>query len=132
MPSLDTNVLVRYLVKDDARQHAAAAKVIESDTQDADFTVPITVALELEWVLRSRYGVDKEGIIDTYTRLLETAGLMFQDEPSVERALSLFTEHSADFADCLHIALAMSNNSLPFVTFDKKASKIPQARLPSH
>lgn len=130
MTSLDTNVLVRYLVKDDVRQHAIAVKVIESESHGADFFIPITVALELEWVLRSRYGIDKEGIIDTYTRLLETDGLAFQDEASVERALSLFSEHSTDFADCLHIALSISNNALPFVTFDKKASKITQATLP--
>ena len=128
MPSLDTNVLVRYLVKDDVRQHAAAAQVIESETHGTVFSIPITVALELEWVLRARYGVDKEGIVDAYTRLLETAGLEFQDEASVERALSLFTEHSADFADCLHIALSISNDKLPFVTFDKKASRIPHAQ----
>lgn len=65
MPSLGTNVLVRYLDKDDARQHAAAAKVIEPDTQGADFTSPTTVALEFEWVIRSHYGVDNEGILDS-------------------------------------------------------------------
>ncbi len=131
MTSLHTNVLVRYLVKDDARQHAVAVKVIESESHSADFFIPITVALELEWVLRSRYGVDKLGIIDTYTRLLETGGIQFQDESSIERALSLFSEYSADFADCLHIAISMSNDVTPFVTFDKKAAKIPHSTLPS-
>lgn len=61
---------VRYLVKDDPRQHAVVSKFIASVPHKAAFFIPPTVALELEWVLRSRYGVDKSGIIDTYTRLL--------------------------------------------------------------
>jgi len=131
LSSLDTNVLVRYLVNDDANQHAQAARFIESQDNETALFIPITVSLELEWVLRTRYGVNKEGIISVYTQLLETAGLELQDEASVERALSLYTEYSADFADCLHLALSISNQQLPLVTFDKKASKIPSVITPS-
>ena len=131
MASLDTNVLVRYLVKDDAKQHAAASRTIAKLASEGEISIPVTVALELEWVLRSCYGVDKIEVINTYTRLLETDGLHFHDEASIERALSLYSEQPADFADCLHVALSLSHDTLPFYSFDKKAAKMPQVICPS-
>lgn len=54
MPALDTNVLVRYIVQDDAAQLAAAKRLISRFvTEGAALFVPLTVVLELEWVLRS-------------------------------------------------------------------------------
>ena len=129
MPALDTNVLVRYLVKDDPNQHAATIHIMESITESNSLFISLTVALELEWVLRSCYKVDKTAIIDTYTSLLETTDLEFQEESSIERALSLFGEYSVDFADCLHLAISMTNERKPLVTFDKKAAKLPDAEL---
>ena len=60
MPALDTNVLVRYLVQDDAAQFAAARRLIRRCVaDDATLFVPVTVVLELEWVLRSSFGFGK-------------------------------------------------------------------------
>ena len=56
MPSIDTNVLVRLLAADDAKQAAQARALMHSATQVGEsLFVPLTVVLELEWVLRSRY-----------------------------------------------------------------------------
>ena len=129
MPTLDTNVLVRFLVRDDEVQHGRAAAFIESTGETGSLFVPLTVALELERVLRSRYKVDKGVVVRTYARLLESRELLFQDESSVERALSLYDEHSADFADCLHLALAIGHDETPLVTFDRKAARMARARL---
>lgn len=130
MPTLDTDVLVRFLVRDDVEQYERAVGFIESAGHEADaLYVPLTVALELERVLRSRYAVSKESIIRTFVRLLETRELSFQDEPSVERALSLYGDHSTDFADCLHLASAIGHGSSPMVTFDRKASRMAEAML---
>ena len=127
MPSLDTNVLIRYLVADDARQHRAAARVMESGSVDSPLFVPVTVCLELEWVLRTRYQIGKPGLIDVFVSLLETRGLFLQDEASIERALNLFADSAADFADCLHLALSISYGHEPFMTFDKRASRLLHA-----
>ena len=129
MPALDTNVLVRFLVRDDEVQHRQAVAFIESTGETGSLFVPLTVALELEWVLRSRYKVGKDVVVQTYARLLESRELVFQDEPSVERALSLYDEHSADFADCLHLALGIGHDETPLVTFDRKAARMPRATL---
>ena len=129
MPTLVTNVLVRYLVRDDPGQHAAAARFIDSASATTELFVPLTVALELEWELHSRYDVGKDAIVATLASLLETREIVFQGEPSVERALSLFDEGPADFADCLHLALALARDSVPLITFDRKAARMPETTL---
>ena len=78
MASLDTNILVRYLVQDDGQQFALAKKLIRAALRAGKtLYIPITVMLELEWVLRSSFGFDKEQIINTMSSLLASAELSF-------------------------------------------------------
>ena len=130
MPAVDTNVLIRLLVKDDAAQLASAHKLI-SDTLSASDTlyVPVTVAIELEWVLRANLKQDKASVLHSLSRLLSSANLSFQADRAVEAALRTYSRSSADFSDCLHAALAMNADELPFWTFDKAAAKLNGARL---
>lgn len=129
MAALDTNVLVRYLVSDDKKQFQAAKSLIEDSAPDLTFFVPLSVVVELEWVLRSLYGQDKETVLKLFSGLLETRELEFQEEASIEIALSLYTENNTDFADCLHIAAAFEHGRAPLMTFDRKASRLIDAEL---
>ncbi|MFK7856852.1 MAG: PIN domain-containing protein [Granulosicoccus sp.] len=129
MPALDTNVLVRYLVADDKKQFEIAKKYIEDASTHESLFIPVSVSVELEWVLRSLYELNKAMIIDTFNRLLEVREIEFQDESAIEVTLSLYTDNNADFADCLHIASAQTKNRIPLVTFDRKASRIEGAIL---
>jgi predicted nucleic-acid-binding protein len=125
MPTLDTNVLIRYLVQDDAKQSRAADRYITqyADSESALF-LPVSVILETEWVLRSAYGYSKESVIDVFTSLLETREMAFQDEASLEFAVFLYREHNIDFADCLHVATAHTHARLPLASFDKQAARV--------
>ena len=87
-------------------------------------SVPVTVALELEWVLRSRFGFGKEDILATFATLLSAAELGFESESALEHALLLFAEGAADFSDCVHVALAALYGEQPLWTFDKAAARI--------
>jgi len=127
VPSLDTNVLVRFLVADDPRQHRIAVETIAGATEE--LFIPMSVTVELEWVLRSRYGLDKSDIIEVFAKLLESRDVEFQTEAAVEVAINLYQEHNVDFADCLHIATAFNEVATPFFTFDRKASKLHGAEL---
>jgi predicted nucleic-acid-binding protein len=91
MAALDTNVLVRFLVQDDTKQGLLARDLIRSTLEKGEsLYVPVTVMLELEWVLRSNFGFEKAQIILTLTSLLATAELSFESETSVEVAVELF------------------------------------------
>ncbi len=128
--SLDTNILVRYIVKDDERQSMAVAKVFEHHIRKSEsLWVPVTVMLELEWVLRSRYKFSKASVIRAFSALLDTYELQFESEGAIEQALSSFEDGAADFAEYLHLSLARKGDALPFLTFDEKASKASGARL---
>lgn len=129
MPALDTNVLVRYLIADDKKQFEAARQFIEEAITNETLFIPVSVSVELEWVLRSLYEVKKAMIITTFNRLLESREIEFQEESAIEIALSLYADNNADFADCLHIASAQTQGRVPLVTFDRKASRVEGAKL---
>lgn len=130
MPVVDTNVLVRYVVRDDAAHSASAGRLIR-ECVDAGQTlyVPVTVVLELEWVLRSSYGLSKDDVIQVLAALFSAAELRFQSEQPLEVALQLYREGRADFADCVHVALVDHAGERPLWTFDKRAAAIDGARL---
>ena len=129
MPALDTNILVRYLVADDTKQFQSAMTLIESADEEAPLFLPLSVVVELEWVLRSLYSFDKLIVITTFNQLLGTRELVFQDEDIVEVAISLYTENNIDFADCLHIATAHVHDYTPMITFDRKAARVIGAEM---
>ena len=129
--AIDTNVLVRLLVRDDEAQFNAARRLVEqAEAADETLLLLLSVLLETEWVLRSRYRLDKAAIAATFARLLETDGLVFEHEPTVEETLYIWSQHpSADFADCLHNARAAQLGRTRFVTFDAGAAKLPRGEL---
>lgn len=128
--SVDTNVLVRHIVQDDEHQSAVVAKMFDGHIRRSEsLLVPVTVMLELEWVLRSRYKFPKGDVIRAMTALLETWELVFEAEWAIEQALACYVEGRADFGEYLHLALARQHHALPFMTFDEKASKATGAKL---
>ncbi len=130
MAALDTNVLVRFLVSDDAEQGEAAARLIRGVAEaGSTLFVPVTVLLELEWVLRSAFEFDKATVLHALFRLLGSFDLGFESESAVEIALAHYARGMADFADCLHVALAGEAGEQPLWTFDKAASKVDGAQL---
>ena len=130
MPALDTNVLVRYIVQDDSAQLAAAHRLIRKCVEEQlTLFVPVTVTLELEWVLRSNFEFTKDETIRALSDLFSAAELSFESDRALEVALELYRGKTADFADCVHIALAAQAGEQPLWTFDKGTAKVPGARL---
>ena len=130
MPALDTNVLVRYIVQDDSGQLAVAKRLIDRCIAEGQsLYVPVTVALELEWVLRASFGYVKDEVLLVLSNLFSASELSFESERALEVALQLYREGSAEFADCLHIALATQAGEQPLWTFDKGAARVAGAQL---
>jgi len=128
--SLDTNVLIRFIVRDDDQQAQIVARLLERyGKKSQSLFVPVTVVLELEWVLRSRYKFDKSAVILALSSLLMTIELVFESEGAIEQALASYEDSGADYADCLHLALVSREKALPFLTFDAKAATEVGARL---
>ena len=122
MIGIDTNVLVRALTDIGHPQHAPAARFLESRTEaDPGFITHVTL-VELYWVLRKSYGVDRESILAVIRGLVETPVFEFEDGESVVRALALAGE-GADFADALIQGSMELFGIAETVTFDHDASR---------
>ena len=116
MIALDTNVVLRLLVRDDPAQTAEAAALV----RDNDLLVTTTVLLEAEWVLRSRYGTSRRLILAGLRRLVDLDRLTVDQPAAAHAALDLF-EGGMDFADALH--LAQGSAATEFATFDRKLAR---------
>ena len=125
MLGIDTNVLVRYLVRDDQSQYERARRLIRREV-NAGEPVPVSllVLLEMEWVLRSRYELAKPDIVAVFSSLLQTVELALEDEPSVEHAIYSWKNSLAEFADCLIDARNRRLGCRATATFDRKALKL--------
>jgi predicted nucleic-acid-binding protein len=125
MIGIDTNVLVRYLVRDDQLQFAKARRLITREVSTGQAVlVSLLVLLETEWVLRSRYALAKAEIVGALSALLDTAEVGFEDEPSVEQAVYTWKDSAAEFADCLIGARNRRLGCRATATFDSKALKL--------
>ncbi len=112
MLAADTNVLVRFLTRDDPVQSPRSRRLLG----DNDVWVPVTVVLETEWVLRSVYSYRPDEFSDGVMALAGLPRLEIQHWSEVDRALALHRE-GLDFADALHLALAGGCSEL--ATFDR-------------
>jgi predicted nucleic-acid-binding protein len=131
--AIDTNVLVRILIQDPTapQQCAAAQRLVAEATATAQpLLVSLGALLETEWVLRSRYLVSRKAIASAFISMLETPGIEFEHDATVEEALFLFDQFpNSDFADCLLVARAMHLGRSRFVTLDASAARLPCGEL---
>lgn len=126
--AIDTNVLVRLLVRDDESQFAVAQRLVQNaQAQQQPVLIVLLVLLETEWVLRSRYRHSKEVILQALTNLLESEDVRIDDEAVLEEALHLWKAHSTEFADCLITAKTARLGCEHLATFDAAASRLPGA-----
>jgi predicted nucleic-acid-binding protein len=130
MLGIDTNVVIRLVVADDADQTRRARKLIEQSlSRDEPVLVSLLVLLESEWVLRSRYGFTRKTLLAIFRALLEAPELSFEDEPALEEALFRWKDSACEFSDCLIAAHNRQMGCRATATFDAKASRLPGTEL---
>ena len=124
MIGLDTNVLVRYIMQDDAKQSSKATKIIEDlDVTDNSGYVTLVSIIELVWVLTGSYGLARAQVAQALDNLIRAKQLKIESADQVIRALRVFKIGKSDFADCLIERSANSAGCEKTVTFDVNASK---------
>lgn len=123
MTGLDTNVLVRYIMQDDAAQSALATRLVESLSAGSPGFVSLVSVVELSWVLSSAYALDRAQIVEVFEGLLRTKEIVVERAETIWRALRVFQSSRADFADCLIERLASAAGCERTMTFDRAAAK---------
>jgi predicted nucleic-acid-binding protein len=123
MIGLDTNVLVRYIMQDDAKQAPQATRLVESLSAEAPGFLPLVAVVELVWVLSSAYDLDRAQLVEAFEGVLRTKELVIERAEVVWKALRAFQSVNADFADCLIAHSAASAGCEKTMTFDRGAAK---------
>jgi predicted nucleic acid-binding protein len=118
--ALDTNILARYLLEDEPAQARAARRLLAD--AEAEYWIPVTVVLELAWVLR-KSNAPRAVIMDRLRDLLSLRNVRAQNAELVNQALG-WAGQGMDLADALHLVL--SGKAERFATFDEALVK--QAR----
>jgi predicted nucleic-acid-binding protein len=126
---LDADVLVRYIAQDDAAQSPKATRLIESLTADNPGFIGLVSLTELVWVLTGCYSSGKAELIAVLEGLLRASGLRVENADTVWKAVRLFKEGNADFADCLIECSASQAGCDYTTTFDRAAAKHCRMRL---
>ncbi|MGQ0512053.1 MAG: PIN domain-containing protein [Betaproteobacteria bacterium] len=123
MRAIDTNVLVRLIVRDDPRQ----AEIADSYVAKGAWVSHLVLA-EAIWVLSAVYDLDDSRIAATVEGLMQHQSLSIQEPDVVAGALAGFRGKSApEFADCLVLEIARKAGHIPLGTFDRKLGKLPGA-----
>ena len=130
MNALDTNVVIRFLVADDTIQ---AQKVYDlfkrAEANKEHFRVPLTVVLEMIWVLESAYDIPRKEIIGALHELLLMPILKFESFSALKNFVVTARESAFDLSDILIAHSAESHGCDVVLTFDKKASDFKLFRL---
>ena len=123
MHAVDTNVLVRLVVRDADEQVAAADEFVA-----AGAWVSHLVLAETLWVLASVYALISEQLAMAVRMLLQHDAIVLQEADVVEAALDAFHDHSkVTLADCLIVEIARKAGHEPVGTFDRALSALPGA-----
>ena len=120
MRAVDTNVLVRLIVRDEPKQVEAAEAFISKGAW-----VSHVVLVETTWVLESVYELNPALIAVTVEMLLNHEHLTVQDADAVEAALESFRSRpTVSFSDSLIVEIARKTGHVPVGTFDKALAKV--------
>ena len=129
MIALDTNVLIRYLVRDNVQQAEAAQALLQGLTQQRPGFICREVMLEVVWVLERAYGFARAQIADVVLDLIATDCLVVETSEDVARAAIRYGQGGADFSDLMILAAAERVGSHPLYTFDRKRARLAGAML---
>lgn len=125
MKALDTNVLVRFLVRDDEQQAKTVYRLFKQAESKAEaFFIPILVVLETVWVLRAVYETTRQEILDSIDELLLMPILEFEAQSAIRSFISSARENKTDLSDLLIAHYAKYSGCDSVITFDKRASKL--------
>ena len=124
MRALDTNVLVRFLVKDDTSQATTVYKIFkQAEAEKRVFFVPLLVVIEAIWVLEAVYAIKRSDLIAAMNELLLMPILQFEAQAVIRKFISAAKNSNTDLSDLLIAHSAADAGCDRVLTLDKKASK---------
>ena len=116
---VDTNILLRYLLKDDEELSSKAIEIIDNNK----IFIPTEVIVEASYVLKKVYSVERAKIFEAIKLLLTMEDVIFQNNKTIELAFKTYAETNLDIVDCMLFAYK-KNEKYDVKTFDKKLNSL--------
>lgn len=130
MIAVDTNVIVRFLVRDDEEQAETVRRRLKlAEEKRERLMIPLLVVLETIWVLESAYNKTRAEILDALQAMRQMAVFEFEADHVIDGLLHDGPENKAGLADILIAQAAKAAGCQHVLTFDKAAAKLPFFRL---
>lgn len=124
MKSLDTNIIIRFLVNDDLKQGELVKKLLlNAEKNNEVFFISTVVVLEILYVLDSVYGYSREERIDAFEAMLLMPILLFENTETIQKFVVFAGETKIELEDLLIGTMAKEAGCEKTITFDKKAAK---------
>ncbi len=123
MIGLDTNILVRYFIKDDPEQTRLAVNLIYSLSPTEPGWIGLAIFMELDWVMNNVLKLKKDRVVEIFDTLLASQELVVENAEIVREALHLYRSRNTDFSDCLIACSARAAGCSRTVTFDRVAAR---------
>lgn len=124
MKAIDTNILIRFLIGDDALQAKKVYAIFKkAESEKQELFVPLLVVLEMIWVLDSVYDIARSKILEAISDLLLLPILKFDQQSALQQLIHSAQGNKYDLSDLLIAHSAKANGCETIITFDRKASK---------
>jgi len=124
MKAVDTNVIVRFLVRDDERQAQIVYRAFKQvEINKEALFVPLLVVIETIWVLESVYEISRREILESINDLLLMPILEFEAQSAIQSFISSAQETKIELSDLLIAHSSKLSGCNCVLTFDKRASK---------
>ena len=129
MTALDTNVILRYLVGDDAEQAEAARALLDGLTPGNPGFICREVVLEVPWVLERNYGFTRSRIAESLMDLTASDSLVVENSDDVAAAAHRYRQGGPGFSDLMVLSAAERVGAVPLRTFDRRLARMDGAVL---
>lgn len=117
---VDTNYLLRFLIKDVKTQYQQAKDLfLKAAREEVKLITSLVTFFEIAWVLKSRYGLDKETLAESLYKIL-SLNIEIPDRQLLFESLYLYRNSNLALEDCYNLTFAKKQNVDDFKTFDKK------------
>ena len=124
MSSIDTNVMVRYLVGDDAEQAEAARALLDGLTSDDPGFICREVVIEIAWVLERSYGFARARVAEALMDLTASDSILVENPDDVAAAAHRYRQGGVGFSDLMVLSAAERSGATPLYTFDRRLARM--------
>ncbi len=124
MSGVDTNVIIRYLVGDDAEQAEAARALLDGFTPDDPAFICREVVMEVAWVLERSYHFTRSRVAEALMDLTASDSLAVENPDDVAAAAHLYRQEGVGFSDLMVLSAAKRAGATPLYTFDRRLARM--------